>query len=294
MNGLHNTNTNSLKNMKADCAHCSGLCCTALFFSKVDGFPEDKMAGKPCMNLEKDFRCRIHDKLAERHMRGCIGYDCFGAGQHVTQVIYKGETWQNYSNADEIFNVFTIVFQLYQVRYYLEEAVILIEKSPLKTDIQICLEKLTDLCLGTLEEIQTIKTEECREQANQLLKRVIALQQESIQQRNTQQKNIQQSKVPERAIKQELEKYHGDFLGKNLKGRNLSGCDFSTALLIAANLKSCICEGTIFLGADTRDTNFCDADLRRALFLTQGQINAAKGNRHTKLPDYLEKPVTWK
>ncbi|SHH95733.1 Pentapeptide repeat-containing protein [Clostridium collagenovorans DSM 3089] len=53
-------------------------------------------------------------------------------------------------------------------------------------------------------------------------------------------------------------------------------------------------DGTGFLGADTRETNFSNADLREAVFLTQGQINAAKGNRNTKLPQYLDYPVTWK
>jgi Mg2+/Co2+ transporter CorB len=37
------------------------------------------------------------------------------------------------------------------------------------------------------------------------------------------------------------------------------------------------------IGADTRDTNFSNADLREAVFLTQRQINSAKGNRNTKL-----------
>lgn len=39
-------------------------------------------------------------------MKGCIGYDCFGACQQVTQSIYSGETWQNtLEKANEIFDV---------------------------------------------------------------------------------------------------------------------------------------------------------------------------------------------
>lgn len=30
--------------MKSDCSKCSGLCCTALYFSKIDGFPKNKEA----------------------------------------------------------------------------------------------------------------------------------------------------------------------------------------------------------------------------------------------------------
>ena len=36
--------------LKIDCSKCFGLCCVALFFSKCDGFPTDKGAGKPCLN----------------------------------------------------------------------------------------------------------------------------------------------------------------------------------------------------------------------------------------------------
>ena len=74
----------------------------------------------------------------------------------------------------------------------------------------------------------------------------------------------------------------------------MSGLELSMKLLIAANFDSCKFDNTIFLGADTRDANFNDADLTKALFLTQGQVNSAKGNRNTKLPKHLNYPVTWK
>ena len=40
-------------------------------------------AGKPCPNLREDFRCRIHEQLAERGFPGCVVFDCFGAGQRL-------------------------------------------------------------------------------------------------------------------------------------------------------------------------------------------------------------------
>ncbi|WP_242974623.1 pentapeptide repeat-containing protein [Lacrimispora amygdalina] len=83
-------------------------------------------------------------------------------------------------------------------------------------------------------------------------------------------------------------------LGKNFQSKNFSGLDLSTKLLIAANFNTCVFDGTIFLGADTRDTDFSNANLRDAVFLSQGQINAAKGNRNTKLPLYLDYPLTWR
>lgn len=73
----------------------------------------------------------------------------------------------------------------------------------------------------------------------------------------------------------------------------MSGLDLSTQLLIAANFSNCTFNGTMFLGADTRDTDFSGSDLRQSVFLSQGQVNAAKGNRNTKLPNHLMYPPTW-
>lgn len=74
----------------------------------------------------------------------------------------------------------------------------------------------------------------------------------------------------------------------------MSGFDLSMKLLIAANFDGCKFDGTILLGADMRDVNLNNADLREAIFLSQGQINSARGNQNTKLPPHLERPVTWK
>ncbi len=41
------------------------MCCVSLYCVKTDGFPADKVAGKPCKNLMSDFRCAIHSQLAQ-------------------------------------------------------------------------------------------------------------------------------------------------------------------------------------------------------------------------------------
>ena len=65
------------------------------------------------------------------------------------------------------------------------------------------------------------------------------------------------------------------------------------SLLIAANLEEANLLGANFLGADMRDTNIKNTDLSHSLFLTQIQINAAKGNENTVLPPYLYVPISW-
>jgi len=264
-----------LLKLKADCSKCSGLCCTALFFSKIDGFPENKAAGQPCMNLQKDFRCKIHKDLEKNKMKGCIGYDCFGAGQHVTQMVFKGDTWQDTpSKAKEIFDVFVVVFQLYQIRYFLTQALTICQLNDLAEEISELIKENEVMCNYSPKNIQQIEIESYREKINLLLRQVCSLFLERTGNEN--------KKCP------------SDFLGRNFKKKDMSGLDLSTKLLIAANFEGCIFRGTLFLGADTRDTNFKDADLSEAVFLSQGQINSAKGSRNTKLPNHLEYPVTWR
>ena len=85
------------KDLKIDCKNCFGLCCVALYFSKFEGFPSDKVAGKPCSHLSDDFSCKIHESLSDKGLKGCTAYDCFGAGQKVAQVTYKGIDWKQSS-----------------------------------------------------------------------------------------------------------------------------------------------------------------------------------------------------
>lgn len=272
---IHNENTILLQSLRSDCSKCSGLCCTALLFSKMDGFPENKPSGKPCINLQKDFRCKIHGELEKRKMKGCIGYDCFGAGQQVTQSIYFGQTWQNLPDkAKEIFDVFIIVFQLYQIRYFLLESISIIPAQVLQDDIKVLIEENERICNWEPQNIIIYDMENYRDRVNILLKQVCSLLQKS--------------------LCSEHKKCPSDFLGRNFKDKDMRGLDLSTKLLIAANFNNCVFHGTNFLGADTRDADFSNADLRDAVFLSQGQINSAKGNRNTKLPQYLDYPVTWK
>ncbi|WP_436848493.1 pentapeptide repeat-containing protein [Streptomyces asoensis] len=51
--------------------------------------------------------------------------------------------------------------------------------------------------------------------------------------------------------------------------------------------------GADLIGADLRDTALADADLTGAFFLTQPQLNAARGNAGTRLPGSVSRPAHW-
>lgn len=258
--------------LRIDCEKCSGLCCVALYCMKTDGFPSDKEAGVPCKHLMSDFCCDIHPALVSKNMRGCLAYDCFGAGQKVTQQCYSNINWKSTSDkANEIFQVFLNIFQLHQMEWYLLESLSLTSDEYLNSDIKALIfenEKMTDQSPG---EILKIDVESYRLNVNQTLKKVC--------------ESITISSFNNSAKK--------DFFGKNFNKVNLDYRDFSMSLLIAANLEGCSLRHVNFLGADIRDANIKNTDLSECVFLTQMQINSAKGNAHTKLPQHLSPPTSW-
>ncbi|WP_047834136.1 pentapeptide repeat-containing protein [Robinsoniella sp. RHS] len=265
-----------VRSLKIDCRKCSGLCCTALYFSKSEGFPNDKPAGKPCTNLMSDFSCAVHKKLMQYNLKGCMAFDCLGAGQKVTSDIYGGVSWkQRPEAASEIFQVFLAVWQLHQMVWYLAEAAAVIPAEKLAEDIDALITEYKNMTALPPDQILQIDIEEYRTRVNLILKKAEELTANSIAPgKNT----VRRS----------------DNMGKNFKKANLDGQDLSMSLLIAANLEGCSLFGTNFLGADMRDTNIRNADLSESLFLTQAQVNAAQGNENTKLPKTLCRPKSWK
>ena len=110
-------------NLLADCSSCFGLCCVALPFSKSSDFATNKNAGDPCKNLQEDFGCGIHTGLRKKGFTGCTVYDCFGAGQKVSQQTYDGISWRDApETASDMFETFPVVRQLHELLWYLAEA----------------------------------------------------------------------------------------------------------------------------------------------------------------------------
>jgi hypothetical protein len=82
-----------MSTFRADCSRCCGLCCVAPDQLAVQGFGVNKPAETPCAHLNDLHRCSIH---AARQLRGysaCEGFDCFGAGQWITQHLFAGAAW---------------------------------------------------------------------------------------------------------------------------------------------------------------------------------------------------------
>jgi hypothetical protein len=84
-----------------------------------------------------------------------------------------------------------------------------------------------------------------------------------------------------------------DLAGRDLRRRELRGASLRGALLIGADLQGMVLTGTDLRGTDLRGARLQGTDLTGALFVTQPQLAAATGGRHTRLPAELTRPGHW-
>lgn len=259
-----------------NCRRCSGLCCVALYCTKTDGFPENKDAGIPCKHLQGDYMCEIHGSLSSRKLKGCTAYDCFGAGQHITQLMSEKPDWNSISRkeGEMIVQSYLTVMQLHQILWYLTEASIISLINTEKNLLNTLIAEGKKLAEQPLNVLQSLNIESYRERSNKQLKHIS--------------KSITAT-LSGHSVKETGKNY----MGKNMQKKNLIGKDFTVSCLIAAGLEQANLYGANFLGADMRDTNIRNTDLSQSLFLTQIQINSAIGSRNTVLPPYLYKPMSW-
>jgi uncharacterized protein YjbI with pentapeptide repeats len=259
------------------------LCCAALPFAASSDFAIDKNAGQPCPNLQSDFRCGIHTSLRELGFRGCTVYDCFGAGQKVSQVTFSGNDWrQAPESAKQMFDVFPIMKQLHELLWYLTEALTLQPARPIHDELTFALKETERLTCLSPDSLMELDVAAHRSNVNALLLRTSELVRAEA--RLTQKSTSRRQKTYGRGA---------DLIGAKLKGADLRGANLRGAYLIAADLREADLRAADLIGADFRDADLSGADLTDCIFLTQPQLNSAKGNDDTKLPPSLARPAHW-
>ncbi|KIZ14119.1 hypothetical protein SNA_33915 [Streptomyces natalensis ATCC 27448] len=262
-------------NLLSDCGSCFGLCCVALPFAASSDFAEDKEAGRPCRNLRADFRCGIHAELRERGFSGCTVFDCFGAGQKVSQVTFDGQDWRRApGTARQMFDVFPVMRQLHELLWYLAEALALPDARPVHPALRSALEETERLTRGTPDELLALDVPAHRDEANALLLRA-------------------SERVRAAVPGKKKDRRGADLFGARLKGAALRGASLRGACLIAADLRGADLRTADLIGADLRDADLAGADLTGSFFLTQAQLNAARGDAATRLPAGLTRPAHW-
>lgn len=237
-------------------------------YSASAGFGIDKPGGTPCHNLDEDDGCRIHATLRQDGWPGCTVFECFGAGQQVSQVTYGGVSWREHDNLPEMAAVLSVMRPLHEMLVHLTEVE---RRSPdaAATEARTHLEDLTG---RDPESLLTLDLDE-------LLARVGGLLADA-------------STRVRRLHPAAADRTRADLAGQRLVGDH-RGWTFRGAVLIRVDLRDADLTDADLLGADLRDADVRGCDLSSTLFLTQPQVNAALGDAATVLPAGLRRPGHW-
>lgn len=265
--------------LKSKCDACLGLCCVALFFSKTDGFPHDKKAGEPCKHLAIDHTCKVYPNLKQLGYKGCISFECFGAGQKISRFTFEHQDWRSKPEISKnMFESFQVMRQLHEMIQYVAEANQRIETISIHDRLSEALSKLIDNSNLSFEELTELNLDVLHNEVDTLLTEASKL---ILGDENKLTKNI-------RKLGRSM-----NLIGKDLRQIELRNTNLRSALMIASTLQGVDFGSSNFLGADIRDALIQDADLSQCLFLTQAQVNSAKGNSSTKLPITCIQPKHW-
>jgi len=260
--------------LRADCTRCFALCCVAPAIAASADFAIDKPAGHPCPNLRAGFRCGIHDRLRQRGFPGCAVYDCFGAGQKVSQVTFHGRDWRRTPRiATQMFKVFTIMRQLHELMWYLTEALTLQPARRLHAELTLALDETERLTRHGPDALMELDVTAHRRGVNALL--------------------LLASELVRAQARRDDDFRGADLIGKDLRDADLRGANLRGAYLIGADLRGADLRLADVIGADLRGADLGSADLTESIFLTQAQVDAANGDSDTKLPQQRTRPTHW-
>jgi len=249
----------------ADCEHCFALCCVLLPFSAVSGFGMDKPGGTPCPNLADDDRCTIHATLRRDGWSGCVTFDCFGAGQQVSQVTYAGVSWRESDNLGEMAAVLSVMRLLHEMLSHLAEVA---RRSP-RPGAAALTDEILVLTAATPVELLAVDLDDLHDRVGAALEAASA------------------------RLRRGTDLRGRDLAGHDLRDQPLGDADLRGSLLIRADLRGLDLGRADLLGADLRDADLRGAELAQVLFLSQSQVNAAVGDAHATIPSALLRPDHW-
>jgi hypothetical protein len=269
-----------LTELRADCSRCAGLCCVAPGFTASAEFAISKPPGQACPNLRGDFRCGIHDQLRPRGFAGCTTFDCFGAGQQVIQVTFGGRTWRGDPGlAPAQFASFAVMRQLHEMRWHVTQALALTRDldhpgaAAVTSELTTADQALRAHAASTPEALTALDPDPLWASVTAVLR--------------------QASQLIRGDVPKGRDRSGGDLIGRQLAGVDLRRASLRGAYLIGTNLAGADLRRADLAGADLRGAQLAGADLSTSLFVTQAQLDTARGDVRTKLPPGLRRPGHW-
>lgn len=196
---------------------------------------------------------------------------------------YGGQGWRaNPSSSKEMFDVFLIMRQLHEICWYLYETSSFDLPTSLIKKVQQLLAETERVTEAPPCEVLSFDLFMHHSRVSSLLRDVS----EHIRDYMRQAQAVNVNAILNTKQKKE-------FIAADLRKKELRCTDFRGCLLIATNLEEANLSGADFIGADLRDANLRGANLSQSIFLTQSQINGAKGDSRTLLPSTLLQPPHW-
>jgi uncharacterized protein YjbI with pentapeptide repeats len=259
--------------LRADCSRCLALCCVAPAFARSSDFAIDKPAGVPCPHLATDHRCTIHQRLRPAGFAGCAAYDCFGAGQRLAQQTFGGRDWRTHDEVMEpMMAAFPVMRHLHELLWYLLEAATWAPAATVRHRLDEAARRVDAAASQPPMTLAQVDVAGLRADAAPLLREASALV---------------------RAGMDGWDQSDADLVGADLRTSDLVGADLRGASLLGARLTGADLRLADLLGTDLRGADVRGAHLREALFVTQMQVDVARGDAATTIPDRVTRPDHW-
>ena len=255
---------------RGKCEDCFGLCCVAPRFPASADFAISKEAGEPCPNLAIEFRCTIHSSLNARGFRGCVAYDCFGAGQKVSQLAFGGRSWRDApETAERMFETFRFVRHLHEMLIPLTVGATLEPAAPLRPRLDALRDEIDRLTRAGADEILAADLDDYRRRVNSLLLLLACELTRADLTRNISRRGVDLSNTD--LSHADLRRV--DFTDAGLHGARLTHADLREANLTGADLTQADLTNADLTGADLTGADLTGADLTGAF------LDATAGDR---------------
>src|SRR4029453_3539536 len=184
---------------------------------------------------------------------GCVVFDCFGAGQHLTQGTYGGRDWHAEPG---MLALLPVMRQLHELLWYLAEALKLDAARRVHDKLRAAIAETVTLSNGSPEQLRALDLDAHRRRVNPLLQKA--------------------SELARAGAGKRPDHRGATLIGATLRGADLRGANLRGALLIGAGLREAGPPRGGFTGAAPRGADLRGADVTGALFLTDAQLRAAR------------------
>jgi len=191
-----------------------------------------------------------------------------------------GRDWRSEPDlAAPMFAAFSVMRALHELLWYINEALAMPLEEPVRNELNELLAGTERLTQSGPDELIALNLNEHRRDVNAVLLRVSAF--------------VRIGAGYAGADHRDADLRGADLAGKDLRDADLAGASLRGALLIGADLRGVDLSYADLTGADLRGADLSGAGMESSLFITQQQVDSARGDMRTTLPSRLSRPSHW-